>query len=220
MYWREFIHQSVEFGIRPLFIVITISFFLGGVTTIQTAYQLKSPFIPKSTVSKVVRDSIILELAPTFISIVLAGVIGGKIAGELGNMRVSEQIDALEMMGVNAGSFLILPKILAALLVIPCLIIISMVAAIWSGREIADLGGIVTTMAFDKGLQSKLNTFDISFALFKAYTFAFIISSIPSYFGYYVQGGAINIGKASNKAVILCCILILIGDYSLSSFFL
>ncbi|MBD0333843.1 MAG: ABC transporter permease, partial [Chitinophagaceae bacterium] len=122
MYWKEFMHQCVEIGIGSLPIVIIISIFLGAVTTVQTAYQLVSPLVPLSTIGQVVRDSMILELAPTVVSIVLAGVVGSKIASELGNMRISEQIDALEIMGINTKAYLVLPKIAAALLMIPCLI--------------------------------------------------------------------------------------------------
>ena len=125
MYWKEFMHQSVEIGVGALPIVVIISIFLGAVTTVQTAYQLVSPLVPLSTISQIVRDSMILELSPTVVSIVLAGVVGSKIASELGNMRISEQIDALEIMGINTKSYLIMPKILASLLVIPCLIVIS-----------------------------------------------------------------------------------------------
>ncbi|MBV9963089.1 MAG: ABC transporter permease [Parafilimonas sp.] len=220
VYWKEFLHQCVEIGFRSLPIVSIISVFLGAVSTLQTSYQLKSPLIPKSTIAKVVRDSVILEFSPTLISIVLAGVIGSRIAGELGNMRVSEQIDALEMMGINTKSYLILPKMTAALLMVPCLVIISIMLAIFGGREVGSLLGIIATHTFDAGLRSKLNFSDICFSLSKAFTFAFIISTVPAYFGYYVVGGSINIGRASTKAVIVSCILILIFDYVLASLLL
>jgi len=124
MYWKEFMHQCVEIGIGALGIVVIISIFMGAVSAVQTAYQLVSPIIPKSTIAQIVRDTVILEFAPTLVCIVLAGVIGSKIASELGNMRVSEQIDALEIMGINTRAYLIMPKILAALLTIPFLVII------------------------------------------------------------------------------------------------
>lgn len=135
MYWKEFMHQCVEIGMGALPIVIIISLFLGAVTTIQTAYQLVSPLVPQSTIAQIVRDSMILELSPTVLSIVLAGVIGSKIASELGNMRVTEQIDALEIMGINTKAYLVLPKILGALIVVPCLIVISAVLGIWGGEN-------------------------------------------------------------------------------------
>jgi phospholipid/cholesterol/gamma-HCH transport system permease protein len=220
MYWKEFMHQCVEIGMGALPIVIIISIFLGAVTTIQTAYQLVSPLVPQSTIAQIVRDSMILELSPTVLSIVLAGVIGSKIASELGNMRVSEQIDALEIMGINTKAYLVLPKILGALIVVPCLIVISAVLGIWGGRTAGELAGILANDTFDIGLRQNLNFYNINFALYKAYTFAFIISSIPAYYGYYVKGGALEIGRASTSAVVVSCILILLADYLLAALLL
>src|SRR3954452_19328372 len=131
MYWKEFMHQCSEIGIGSLPIVIIISLFLGAVTTVQTAYQLVSPLVPPATIAQIVRDSVITELSPTVVCIVLAGVVGSKIASELGNMRTTEQIDALEIMGINTRSYLVLPKIMGALLVAPCLVVISIVLALW-----------------------------------------------------------------------------------------
>src|SRR5665811_1085348 len=131
MFWKEFMHQCAEIGIGSLPIVIIISIFLGAVTTVQTAYQLVSPIIPRSAIAQIVRDSVILELSPTVLSIVLAGVVGSKIASELGNMRTTEQIDALEIMGINSSSYLVAPKILGAMITIPVLVIIAMFLGIW-----------------------------------------------------------------------------------------
>jgi len=220
MYWKEFIHQCVEIGIGALPIVVIISIFLGAVTTVQTAYQLVSPLVPMSTVAQIVRDSIILELSPTVLSVVLAGVVGSKIASELGNMRISEQIDALEIMGINSKSYLIFPKILAALVTIPCLIIISAVLGIWGGRTAGALSGIIANDIFDRGLRQSLNLYNINFALYKSYTFAFILSSVPAYFGYHVKGGALEIGRASTSSVVVSCILILVADYALAAILL
>jgi phospholipid/cholesterol/gamma-HCH transport system permease protein len=220
MYWKEFMHQCVEIGIGALPIVIIISLFLGAVTTVQTAYQLVSPLVPAATIAQIVRDSMILELSPTVVSIVLAGVIGSKIASELGNMRISEQIDALEIMGINTKSYLVMPKILAALVVIPCLIVISAILGIWGGRTAAAMSGIVATDIFDVGLRQNLNTYNITVALYKCYTYAFILSSIPAYFGYNVKGGSLEIGRSSTSAVVVSCILILFADYALASLLL
>ncbi len=220
MYWREFIHQCAEIGVGSMPIVIIISLFLGAVTTVQTAYQLVSPLVPQATIAQIVRDSVILELSPTVVSIVLAGVVGSKIASELGNMRISEQIDALEIMGINTKNYLILPKILGALLVIPCLIVISAVLAIWGGRMAGNASGILSTEIFDNGLRQDLNLYNITFAMYKAYTFAFIISSVPAYYGYHVKGGALEIGRASTTAVVVSCIMILFADYALAAIFL
>src|SRR5687768_8406617 len=138
MYWKEFIHQCAEIGVGSLGIVAIISVFIGAVSTIQTAYQLVTPLIPKSTIAQIVRDTVVLEFAPTLVCIVLAGVAGSKIASELGNMRVSERIDALEIMGINTKTYLIMPKILAAMLVIPMLVVISAALGIWGGRVAGD----------------------------------------------------------------------------------
>lgn len=220
MYWKEFMHQCSEIGVGSLPIVIIISLFLGAVTTVQTAYQLVSPLVPQATIAQIVRDSVILELSPTVVSIVLAGVVGSKIASELGNMRTTEQIDALEIMGINTRSYLILPKIVGALVVVPCLVVISAVLAIWGGRFAGGLSGILAPEIFDNGLRQNLNTYNITFAMYKAYTFAFIISSIPAYYGYHVQGGALEIGRASTTSVVVSCIMILFADYILAAIFL
>src|ERR1700722_833602 len=154
MYWKEFMHQCSEIGIGSLGIVIIISVFMGAVSTLQTAYQLVSPFIPLSTIGQIVRDTVILEFAPTLVCIVLAGVVGSKIAGELGNMRVSEQIDALEIMGINTKTYLILPKILASLVVIPMLVVISAALGILGGKLASVATGIVSTAQFFSVLTS------------------------------------------------------------------
>lgn len=219
MYWKEFMHQAAEIGIGSLAIVVIISVFLGAVTTVQTAYQLVSPLIPKATISQITRDTIILELSPTLVCIVLA-VVGSKISSELGNMRVSEQIDAIEIMGINTRNYLIFPKIAGALLVIPALIIISITLAIWGGRVGGSLSGILSTSTYDVGLRQNLNIHNISFAMYKAYTYAFIISSVSAYFGYYVKGGSFEIGRASTTSVVVSCILILVADYVLASLLL
>lgn len=220
MYWKEFMHQCSEIGIGSLGIVLIISLFLGGVTTVQTAYQLVSPWIPKTTIAMVVRDTLILELAPTMTCIVLAGVVGSKIASELGNMRVSEQIDALEIMGINTKGYLILPKIAAALVVIPMLVSIAGFLGVWGGLEAGKLAGIVAQQQFLQGLVMNFNPFNVTFALIKSYTFAFLISSVSAYYGYYVQGGALEIGRASTTAVVVSCILILFADYGLAALLL
>src|SRR3954463_15102107 len=182
VYWKEFMHQCSDIGIGSLGIVVIISFFIGAVSALQTAYQLTSPVIPKSTIAQIVRDTVILEFAPTLVCIVLAGVVGSKIASELGNMRISEQIDALEIMGINTKTYLVLPKILAALLMIPGLITISAFLGIWGGRTAANLSNIVASDIFDIGLRSNFLPKNVWFALSKAYTFAFIVSSVPAYF--------------------------------------
>ncbi len=220
LYWKELMHQCNEIGIRSLGIVVIISIFLGAVTTVQTAYQLVTPLIPKTTIAVIVRDNIILELAPTLICVVLAGVVGSRIASELGNMRISEQIDALEIMGINTKTYLILPKIVAALIVVPFLVIVAAVLGIWGGKVAGELSGILAPNIYNAGLLEEFIPYNVFFAMSKAYTYAFIISSVPAYFGYYVKGGSLEIGRASTTSVIISCILILLADYALAAILL
>src|SRR5215217_5983463 len=220
MYWREFMHQCSEIGIGSMGIVVIISFFMGAVSTVQTAYQLTSAFIPKYSIAMVVRDTVILEFAPTLVCIVLAGVVGSKIAGELGNMRVSEQIDALEIMGINTKAYLVMPKIIAALIVIPMLVVIAAMLGIWGGKLAGTMSGIISGDEFDKGLFAGFIPYNVFFAMAKAYTFAFLISSIPAYYGYNVKGGALEIGRASTKAVVVTCVAVLFADYFLAAILL
>lgn len=220
MYWKELVHQCSEVGLGSLGIVVIISVFMGAVSALQTAYQLVSPLVPLSAIAQIVRDTVILEFAPTLVCIVLAGVVGSKIASELGNMRVSEQIDALEIMGINTKSYLVFPKIIACLFMIPLLVVISMGLGIWGGRMAVVASEIMSYNEFDKGLMESFVQFNVVFALVKAYTFAYIISSIPAYYGYYVQGGALEIGRASTKAVVVSCVAILFADYILAALLL
>ena len=220
LYWKEFMHQCSEIGVGSLGIVSIISVFIGAVSAVQTAYQLVSPLIPESTIAQIVRDTVILEFAPTLVCIVLAGVVGSKIASELGNMRVSEQIDALEIMGINTKTYLVMPKIAAAILTIPMLVVLAMVLGIYGGRLAGTATGILSTDTFDKGLMENFVPYNVTFALVKAYTFAFIISSIPAYYGYYVKGGSLEIGRSITTSVVVSCIVILLSDYILAALML
>ena len=220
LYWKEFMHQCSDIGIGSLGIVCIISVFIGAVSAIQTAYQLVSPLIAKTVIAQIVRDTVILEFAPTLVCIVLAGVVGSKIASELGNMRVSEQIDALEIMGINTKTYLIMPKIAAAIFTIPMLVVLSMVLGIWGGRLAGAATGILSADTFDRGLSEGFQGYNVFFALAKAYTFAFLISSIPAYYGYNVKGGSLEIGRASTKAVVVSCIMLLVADFALSALLL
>lgn len=220
LYWKELMHQCSDIGIGSMGIVCIISVFIGAVSAIQTSYQLVSPLIAKTVIAQIVRDTVILEFAPTLVCIVLAGVVGSKIASELGNMRVSEQIDALEIMGINTKTFLVMPKIVAAIITIPMLVVLSMVLGIWGGRIAGAATNILSTDTFDRGLSEGFLGYNVFFALAKAYTFAFLISSIPAYYGYHVKGGSLEIGRSSTKAVVVSCIMILLADFVLSALLL
>jgi phospholipid/cholesterol/gamma-HCH transport system permease protein len=213
-------HQCSEIGVGSLGIVVIISFFMGAVSAVQAAYQIVNPLISKTVIPQIVRDTVILEFAPTLICIVLAGVIGSKIASELGNMRVSEQIDALEIMGINPKTYLVMPKIAAAIIMIPMLVILSMVLGIAGGRITVVASGIVSAETYDRGLIELFLPYNVFFAMMKAYTFAFIVSSIPAYFGYYVKGGSLEIGRNSTKSVVVTCVVILFADYILAALLL
>ena len=217
MFWKEYMRQCVDIGIGSLPIVVIISFFLGAVTTVQTASQLVSPLVPLSTIGIIVRDSILLEFAPTFLCIVLAGVVGSKIASELGNMRVSEQIDALEIMGINTKNYLILPKILSAITTVPLLVGISAVTGIWGGYIVGSWSNVVPSEVFITGIRKDFVVHYINISFYKSFIFAIIISTVPSFYGYYVKGGALEIGKTGTKSVVVSCILILIADYIIAA---
>ena len=217
MFWKEYVKQCYDIGIGSLPIVVIISFFLGAVMTVQTASQLVNPLVPLSTIGIIVRDGMILEFAPTFLCIVLAGVVGSKIASELGNMRTTEQIDALEIVGINSKNYLILPKILGAFTMVPMLVGISAVIGVWGGYLVGGWTGSVPNELFIDGIRSGVKTSYINIAFYKSFIFAFIISTVPAYFGYYVKGGALEIGKAGTQSVVVSCILILIADYIVAS---
>jgi phospholipid/cholesterol/gamma-HCH transport system permease protein len=197
-------------------LIAIVSVFMGAVTTIQTAYNLVSPLIPDYVVALVVRDMVLLELAPTIIGIIFAGKVGSNIAGELGTMRITEQIDALEVMGINSSSYLVLPKLLATLFTFPMLVIFSAFLSILGGYVAADFTGVITPQAYTTGIQYQLNEFMVTFAMVKAFVFAFLVSTISSFMGYFTTGGALEVGQASTSAVTNSVIAILAADYLLA----
>ncbi len=219
VFWKQLLLEIEKVGLNSIGIVLFISFFVGGVVSIQTAINMSSPLLPKYLVGLASRDSLILEFAPTMLSLILAGKVGSSIASELGSMRVSEQIDALEIMGVNSASFLILPKIIATIFFFPFLVIISMgigMIGAWIGGVSVD----VTTADFLSGLQYEFNPFFVTYSLMKTVVFAFIIASVSSYFGYFTKGGSIAVGKSSTKAVVYSSILILVFNFILTNLLL
>lgn len=220
LYWKQYMVECNSIGLGSLPIVAIISVFLGMVMTIQTSYQLVSPLVPKTIIAGVVRDSVILELSPTVICIVLAGVVGSRIASELGNMRVSEQIDALEIMGINTKAYLVLPKIIASVLMVPALIIISISLALIGGAIAGTLANILPISTYRQGLINEFNSFTITVSIVKAVAFSLSLSAISCYNGYFVKGGSLEIGKASTKAVIVSCVAILALDYVITALML
>jgi phospholipid/cholesterol/gamma-HCH transport system permease protein len=219
-YFHQIVDECVIIGIDSLIIVTIVSTFIGAVTTVQTAYNLVSPLIPDYIISVVVRDMTLLELAPTVTAIVFAGKVGSNIAGELGTMRITEQIDALEVMGINSISFLGLPKIIASLLMYPMLVTLAAFLAILGGYFAGTLTNIITPEDYIYGIRADFNEFNVTFALIKSVVFAFLVASISSYKGYYTSGGALEVGRASTSAVTNSCIAILVADYLLAELLL
>jgi phospholipid/cholesterol/gamma-HCH transport system permease protein len=214
--FRRFIDESVLIGISSVAIVAIVSTFIGAVTCVQIAYNLTNALIPRSTIGFMVREMTILELAPTITSIVLAGKVGSNIAGGLGTMRITEQIDALEVMGINSTSYLVLPKVLAAIFMFPLLVIVAMTLSIAGGYIAGTLTNSLTPQEFVDGLRDEFIPYNIVFALIKSVVFAFLIASISSYSGFFTKGGALEVGEASTKAVTNSIIAILIADYVLA----
>jgi len=219
-YIRLTLDECIKVGIDSIFIVMIISTFIGAVTAVQTAYNFVTPLIPRYVISLIVRDMTLLELAPTITAIVFAGKVGSNIAGELGTMRISEQIDALEVMGINSSSFLVLPKILACVLMYPLLVILAGNLSILGGYIASTLTGEMTPSEYVYGVRVDFIEFNVTFALIKSVVFAFLIASISAFTGYYTAGGALEVGKASTKAVTSSCIAILSADYLLAQLLL
>jgi len=219
MYWTELFRQMNDIGVGSILIIGIISIFIGAVTAVQFSYQLQDSFIPEYYVGFIVRDSILIEFAPTISCLVLAGKVGSKIASELGSMRISEQIDALEIMGVNTLNFLIGPRILGSVLIIPFLVVIAAALGMWGGMLASSNSGIPPEV-FQRGLLSWFEVFNVNLMLVKAIVFAFIISSVSCYQGFYVKGGSLELGKASTRAVVQASILILTFDYLIAEMLL
>ncbi|MBJ04892.1 MAG: ABC transporter permease [Flavobacteriales bacterium] len=213
VYFPKIMHEIKEIGMSSVGFVAFISIFVGAVVTLQVAYNMVNPLLPKYLIGLASRDSIILEFSPTMISLVLAGKIGSHIASSLGTMRVTEQIDALEVMGVNSASYLVLPKIIAAILFNPILIILSIVLGIVGGWLAGNMTGICPTQEFLLGLQYEFIPFNIAYAMIKTVIFAFIITTICAFYGYNTEGGALEVGQASTKGVVYTSILIIIFNY-------
>lgn len=214
--WSQVIKEADSLGLGSFGIITIISIFMGAVITLQTASNIDSALVPAYTVGYAARQSIILEFSPTIIALILAGKVGSNITSEIGTMRVTEQIDALEIMGINSASFLIVPKITAAMVINPFLVIWSMFIGMFGGYIVAMFTGVISTDAYVYGIQFDFDFFSITYALIKTVFFAFIITSLPAYFGYNVRGGALAVGRASTQGVVASSIVILIVNYLLT----
>jgi len=216
IYARQLLKELELIGFNSIGIVAIISAFMGGVITIQTAINLENPFLPKYLIGLGTRDSMILEFSSTIVALILAGKVGSNIASEIGTMRVTEQIDALEIMGVNSASYLVLPKILAALLFFPFLTILSMLIGITGGWFVGISTGVTSSEEFLYGVQYTFNSYFAVYSLIKSVFFAFIITSISSFYGYYADGGALEVGRSSTMAVVTSSIFILLFNLILT----
>ncbi len=220
MFYRSLVRDIFQLGVDSLPIVFIISFFIGMVLTIQLATNMSSPLVPKFSIGFAAREIILLEFSSTVMCLILAGKVGSSIASELGTMRVTEQIDAMEIMGVNSANFLILPKITGLMLFIPLLSIFSMITGIFGGYLASFLTDMLLTKDFVYGLQFLFHPEYIMHSIVKSLVYAFIISSVASYFGYTVKGGALQVGSASTNAVVRSSVLILLFDMILTDLML
>ncbi|MCS3698981.1 phospholipid/cholesterol/gamma-HCH transport system permease protein [Salinibacter ruber] len=211
-YWNNLFIQMVRVGIDSIPIVALAAAFTGAVFTVQTAYQLETPFIPKTIIGSIVAPSIMLELGAVIAGFILAGRVGARIAAELGTMRVSEQIDALEVMGLNSVGFLILPRVLAGVLMFPVLYVVSCVVGIGTGIGVGHFGGFLSASEFLEGARQFFKLLDPTIGLIKSFAFGFIITSIACYKGYYTGGGAVGVGDSTTQAAVLSCVFILVAD--------
>jgi phospholipid/cholesterol/gamma-HCH transport system permease protein len=212
VYWGEVMREMVSIGVGSLGIISIISVFIGAATTIQVAFQLNSPLVPGSVAGSIARDSTILEFSPTISALVLAGRVGSSIASQIGTMRVTEQIDALEIMGVNAPGYLIAPKIIGGLTMFPLLVIISICLGISGGYIACLASGDVSTVDYIAGLRDGFLPLTIQVAIVKSIAFGFIITSICAYQGFYTSGGALEVGQSATKGVVYSCVMVLFAD--------
>jgi len=214
--YRQTMREIEKVGINSFGIVVIISLFVGAVITIQTNFNIENPLLPRYLVGVTVRDSLLLEFASTMVALILAGKVGSSIASELGMMRVTEQIDALEVMGINSASYLILPKIVAAVFFFPLLCLLSMIVGLAGGYLSCIIGNVISPSEYIYGIQYAFYPYYIGYALTKMVFYALIITSVSSFLGYHVKGGAIEVGRSSTRAVVQCSVLILMANLVLT----
>lgn len=216
VYYLRLVSEMESLGLNSVGIVVIISFFMGAVITIQTAYNTENPLFPAYLIGLAARDSILLEFSSTIVALILAGKVGSNIASEIGTMKVTEQIDALEIMGVNSAGYLILPKIIALLILAPFLSMMSMIIGVFGGWIAGVSSGVVTTPEYVQGIQYAFIPYYITYSLIKSVVFAFIITSVSSYHGYYTKGGALEVGRSSTLAVVHSSVIILLFNLILT----
>lgn len=216
MFWRQYSRELEKQGLQSLPIVIVISLFIGAILTIQAKTNTENPFLPTYIVGLLTRETLLLEFSSTILCLILAGKVGSNIASEIGTMRITEQIDAMEIMGVNSANYLILPKILAFMTMMPMLVILSTTIGLIGGWAVGAFTDIITVADYLVGVQYAFNPYFVWYGLIKSLFFAYVITSMASYYGYTVHGGALEVGKASTNAVVNSNIIILLLDLVLS----
>ena len=212
IFWRQFVIEADKLILSSIILVGVISVFIGGVLVIQTASNLENPLIDKMYIGYMVRESLILEFCSTMIALILAGKMGSNISSEIGSMRITEQIDAMDMMGVNSAGFLVLPKVIATTLLSPLLMLLSLALGLVGGYIVVEATQIIPTASYITGIKAFYNGFYIFYSCFKMSLFCFMISSIAAYNGYYAKGGSLGVGRSSTRAIVTTSILILMAD--------
>ena len=212
LYWRQFIIEADKLILSSIVIVGVISLFIGGVLVIQTASNLQNPMIDKMYIGYMVRESLILEFCSTMIALILAGKMGSNIASEIGSMRITEQIDAMDMMGINSAGFLVMPKVLAATILSPLLMLLSLSLGLVGGWLVVQMTQIIPPPSYITGIKAFYNGFYVFYSCFKMSLFCFMIASIAAFNGYYAKGGSMGVGKSSTQAIVTTSILILLFD--------
>ncbi|MBQ9523012.1 MAG: ABC transporter permease [Paludibacteraceae bacterium] len=220
MFWRQFSREIEKQGLQSLPLVVIISIFIGAILTIQAKTNTENPLLPTYTTGLLTRETLLLEFSSTILCLLLAGKVGSNIASEIGTMRITEQIDAMEIMGVNSANYLILPKILAFMAMMPFLVIISIAVGLVGGWGVGAFTDIITVADYIVGIQYAFNPYFVFYGLIKSLVFAFLITSIASYYGYTVRGGALDVGRASTNAVVRSSIIILFADLILTKLLL
>lgn len=220
VYARQLVFEMDSLGLKSIWIVAVISVFIGAVITLQTAYGMENPLLPMYLIGLTTRDTMLLEFSSTILSLILAGKVGSNVASEIGTMRVTEQIDALEVMGINSATYLILPKIIAFQLVIPLLVIFSIFVGIFGGWLSGVFSGVITTKEYIVGIQYAFNSYYVTYTLIKSQVFAFIITTVSAYYGYYTEGGALDVGISSTRAVVTSSVTILLFNVILTQLLL
>lgn len=220
IYFPLIIKEMDKIGLQSVGIVSLLVLFMGGVVAIQTASNIDSGWIPRWTIGFTTRQSIILEFSSTVVCLIISGKVGSNIASEIGTMRISDQIDALDIMGINSASYLILPKIIAAVIILPFLVVMAMFVGVVGGGTIAILSGAVSYNDFEIGAQYDFRAYHVLYSVIKTIFFAFLMSSISAYHGYYTHGGALEVGQSSTRAVVYSIIMIMIANFLLTQLLL